>query len=104
MQLFYNKDISETTEQFSFDKEESRHISRVLRIREGDILHLTNGRGWRFQARILVNDAKSCTAEIISKAREKGRNYKLHLAVAPTKLNDRFEWFLEKATATQLTN
>jgi 16S rRNA (uracil1498-N3)-methyltransferase len=98
MQLFYNKDIDEATEQFSFDKEESRHISRVLKMREGDVLHLTNGKGWRFGARILIYDAKRCTAEIISKTPEKGRNYKLHLAVAPTKLNDRYEWFLEKAT------
>ncbi len=46
MQLFYNPNITETTDQFSFNKEESKHITKVLRKKEGDILHITNGKGW----------------------------------------------------------
>lgn len=98
MQLFFNKDITDKTTQFTFSKEESRHITRVLRKREGDILYLTNGKGWLFESRILIVDAKSCSAELVSKTLQQERNYKLHLAVAPTKMNDRYEWFLEKAT------
>ena len=62
MQLFYNRDISENTTQFSFTKEESKHITKVLRKREGDLLHLTNGKGWLFEAKILIADLKPALA------------------------------------------
>ncbi|MCH4552559.1 16S rRNA (uracil(1498)-N(3))-methyltransferase [Aestuariibaculum lutulentum] len=98
MQLFYNPDITENTAQFSFDKEESKHIVKVLRKSIGDTLHITNGNGWLFTAEITVADIKNCLVKITSKTLQPKRNCHLHLAVAPTKMNDRYEWFLEKAT------
>ena len=98
MQLFYNSAINETTEQFSFNKEESKHITKVLRKKEGDLLHITNGKGWIFKAEISIANIKNCVATIVEKKLQLKHNYKLHLAVAPTKMNDRYEWFLEKAT------
>tara|TARA_R100001377_G_scaffold56009_1_gene33267 strand:+ start:668 stop:1372 length:705 start_codon:yes stop_codon:yes gene_type:complete len=98
MQLFYNPHISETTESFTFDKDESRHIIKVLRKNAGDVLQITNGKGWLFSAEITMDSLKKCEAKIIAKVLQKPVNYNLHLAVAPTKMNDRFEWFLEKAT------
>lgn len=98
MQLFYNPDIQETTDNFIFNKEESKHIVKVLRKSVGDILHITNGKGWLFDAEIIISDIKKCQASIINKAKQTKKNYTLHLVVAPTKMNDRFEWFLEKAT------
>ena len=104
MQLFYNPDISESSHSIDFSKEESKHIIKVLRRSEGDQLQITNGQGWLFDAQIAVADPKKCSAQIISKTKQAERNYKLHMAVAPTKLNDRFEWFLEKATEIGLTS
>jgi len=98
MQLFYNPDISENTTQFSFSKEESKHIVKVFRKSIGDTLHITNGIGWLFTAEILISDIKNCVVNIVSKTLQPKREYNLHLAVAPTKMNDRYEWFLEKAT------
>lgn len=98
MQLFYSPDISEISENFSFPKEESKHIVKVLRKSIGDQLHITNGKGWLFIAEIDFVSNTKCTAQIISKEKQPERKYKLHLAVAPTKMNDRYEWFLEKAT------
>lgn len=98
MQLFYNHDISETTEQFSFPREESKHIAKVLRKSVGDTLQITNGFGWLFTAEIILATSNKCIAQIISKKQEEKQPYNLHLAVAPTKMNDRYEWFLEKAT------
>ena len=98
MQLFYNPNIAETTTQFSFDKEESRHIVKVLRKTTGDLLYITNGKGWLFTAEITIPDIKNCLATVISKELKQKHRYHLHLAVAPTKMNDRYEWFLEKAT------
>lgn len=98
MQLFYNFEINDSTVQFSFQKEESKHIVKVLRKSVGDILHITNGNGWLFSAEITIPNINKCTAKIVSKALQPPPSYNLHLAVAPTKMNDRYEWFLEKAT------
>ena len=99
MQLFYNSDIQTNTTQITFDKIESKHIVRVLRKKEGDILKITNGKGFLFDAQITIASDKKCMAKIISKEQKnKPWNYYLHIAIAPTKLNDRMEWFLEKAT------
>lgn len=98
MQLFHSPDITENTSQFTFEREESKHIVKVLRKNIGDTLHITNGKGWLFTAEISVPNINKCTATIVSKLLQPKRNYNLHLAVAPTKMNDRYEWFLEKAT------
>lgn len=98
MQLFYNPDITESTSQFSFPKEESKHIVKVLRKNVGDVVHITNGTGWLFTAEITIPNINKCLATIVSKSLQPKREYHLHLAVAPTKMNDRYEWFLEKAT------
>nr|WP_315197325.1 16S rRNA (uracil(1498)-N(3))-methyltransferase [uncultured Flavobacterium sp.] len=98
MQLFYNPTINETTETFSFDKEESKHIIKVLRKKDSDILHVTNGLGLLFKTEITLASDNKCTVKIVSIEKTKVPKYKLHLAVAPTKMNDRYEWFLEKST------
>ncbi len=98
MQLFFNPDTTETTQEVVFDKEESRHIVKVLRKSVGDLLEITNGNGWLFKASIARADIKKCVATIIEKEKKPEKNFRIHLAVAPTKLNDRYEWFLEKST------
>ena len=99
MQLFYNSEITKTSQQFTFDKTESRHIIRVLRKKEGDEIFITNGLGDLFTSKIEIANDKRCLVNILeSKSHIKPWNYYLHIAIAPTKLNDRFEWFLEKAT------
>ncbi|MEN8702802.1 MAG: 16S rRNA (uracil(1498)-N(3))-methyltransferase [Polaribacter sp.] len=99
MQLFYNSEINDTTKQIIFDKIESRHIVKVLRKKEGDILKITNGKDFLFDAKITIASDKKCIVEIISATQKpKPWPYYLHIAIAPTKNNDRTEWFLEKAT------
>lgn len=98
MQLFYNQNLTETDTVITFSKEESRHIVKVLRKSVGDLLHITNGNGWLFDAKITLADIKNCVAVIQNSKLQPKRAYSLHLAVAPTKMNDRYEWFLEKAT------
>lgn len=98
MQLFYNSELTEHSVQVTFSKEESKHIIKVLRKSVGDELHITNGKGWLFIAKITLADIKNCLTDIVSKTFHPKKNYQVHLAVAPTKMNDRYEWFLEKAT------
>lgn len=104
MQLFYNPEINEHTTQFSFSKEESKHIVKVLRKQIGDTMHITNGKGWLFEAEITIAGLKNCMVTINSKTQQTPTKYNLHLAVAPTKMNDRYEWFLEKATEIGITS
>lgn len=103
MQLFYNPNISESTKEVTFDKEESRHIVKVLRMNVGDTFKITNGNGSFFSAEIVNANPKACLAKILSDDLQQPLPYQLHLAVAPTKLNDRYEWFLEKATEIGIT-
>lgn len=98
MQLFYSPEINSEIKQYTFSKEESKHIVRVLRKKEGDVLNITNGKGNLFTVEITVADAKNCLVNIIAEKTVKTHDYYLHVAIAPTKMNDRLEWFLEKAT------
>ncbi len=98
MQLFYTPNLNENDVNFSFDKEESKHIIKVLRKKEGDILFATNGRGILFQIAITAALENHCSVKIVSFEAQEATAYKIHIAVAPTKMNDRIEWFLEKAT------
>lgn len=98
MQLFYAPELDIETTTYSFDKEESKHIVKVLRKKEGDQLHITNGNGFLFHCEIRLATERKCLVDIIQYEQFSKRNFSIHLAVAPTKMNDRFEWFLEKAT------
>ena len=98
MQLFYNPNISKTDLSFIFDKEESKHIIKVLRKKESDILFVTNGLGFIFKTEIKLASDNKCTVNILSFQEQEKSKYHLHLVVAPTKMNERYEWFLEKAT------
>lgn len=98
MQLFYSQDIDLDQKEFVFDKEESKHIVKVLRKQEGSILHITNGKGFLFISEITLASERKCVVKITEIQFFEKRSYTIHLAVAPTKMNDRYEWFLEKAT------
>lgn len=98
MQLFYHPEADSIQQLLLFDKDESRHIIKVLRKNAGDILLLTNGRGYFFTSEIVSANHNKCGVKLLSKELQPSLPYFLHMVVAPTKLNDRFEWFLEKAT------
>ena len=98
MQLFYNSKIKANDKTFSFDKNESRHIIKVLRKKIHDNIFISNGLGCIFEAEINSENQNKCEVLILNVSVEKPKDFKIHLAVAPTKLNDRFEWFIEKAT------
>jgi 16S rRNA (uracil1498-N3)-methyltransferase len=96
MQLFY---IQNPEKEIILSSEESKHATKVLRKKEGDILNFTDGKGGFYKAEITGADTKKCRLQIISSDQEpKQHSYHLHIAIAPTKNMDRYEWFLEKAT------
>jgi len=97
MNLFYKPDISEENNILS--PEESKHCILVLRLKKGDEISLTDGRGNLFHAVLTGDDFRKCTFIITDIHKDYGKkDFHLHIAIAPTKNIDRFEWFLEKAT------
>ena len=98
MQLFYNPDIKQGDITFFFDKEESKHIVKVLRKKESDKIFITNGLGFLFESKIILASEKKCEVKIIKETFQEPDKFYTHIVVAPTKMNDRLEWFLEKAT------
>ncbi len=98
MQLFYTPKLDKSVSQFTLSEEESRHLTKVLRKKEGDEIYTTNGKGYIFTAKIITADIKACKAQVISVDKKLQKMHWLHMVVAPTKNIDRFEWFLEKVT------
>ncbi len=80
------------------NESESTHCAKVLRLSEGNQILVSDGRGTLCEAELTVVNPKSCEAEILREMPVLKRSYHLHVACAPTKNIDRFEWFLEKAT------
>lgn len=79
------------------DPEESRHLAKVLRLREGDQVQAMDGKGNIFTCSIADANQKKAQLNIITQD-SKEEYFGVHLAVAPTKNINRWEWFLEKAT------
>ena len=97
MNLFYCTEISGHLA--TLDENESKHAVRVLRIRVGETVQFIDGKGGWYTGTVVSADPRS-TVIAISEAQiqQEPLPYYLHLAVAPTKNIDRFEWILEKAT------
>ena len=96
MELFYSKDIEGGI--CRLDQDESGHCVRVLRHRSGDEISVIDGCGTLYRCRITSDSHKGVEAVVLESTEDWGAHpYRLHLAVCPTKNNDRYEWFAEKA-------
>lgn len=97
MQIFYAPDMLGGVYQLS--KDESKHAIRVLRLRNGDEIILADGKGCLFRSKIIDDNHNACIAEEIERTyKPKTRDFRIHIAIAPTKNIDRFEWMVEKCT------
>ena len=80
-------------------QEEAQHAIRVLRLAEGDEIFLMDGEGVFFKAEVTLAQGKHCHYRITETLpQEKGWKGNLHIAMAPTKMMERVEWMVEKAT------
>ena len=97
-QLFYAPDIETVSE---LPEEESLHCTRVLRLKTGDGITITDGKGFLYAARLENTHPKQCRVIITKRWPQQAlRKYRLHIAVSPVKSFERMEWFVEKATET----
>lgn len=85
---------------------ESHHCAKVLRLKVGEDIWITDGRGLMFEAQLLLVNEKQSVAKLgnpIKEPRFNGNSRPgIHIVMAPTKNIDRTEWFLEKATEVGL--
>ena len=96
MELFYSKDIEGQI--LTLDEEETRHCVKVLRHAVGEEIFVIDGAGKLFKCILTSTAGSRARAEIVERTPSWGGHpYHLTMAVCPTKNNERFEWFLEKA-------
>jgi len=96
MQIFYTSGVTGNLAVFSRD--ESGHCIRVLRMRKGDPINFTDGKGNLYEGVITGESHAMMEASVVKVFKEYGRrSYRLHAAISPLKNNDRLEWFIEKA-------
>lgn len=103
MELFYQPHFTAQDSLLHFDAVESKHLSKVLRKKNGDELQITNGKGLRAKGTIVEMATRSVAVRLNEVLEIPPLDYKLHVAIAPTKNISRFEWFLEKATEIGIT-
>ncbi len=96
MRLFYDSNITPDQKSFTLSEDESKHIVKVLRMTEGEQIGLLNGKGDYFETTIVSANPKRCQVDINQHNHFEDKT-QLHLAIAPTKMNDRMEWLIEKA-------
>jgi len=79
--------------------DEAMHATRVLRLKQGDEIFLMDGEGSFFKAQITIAATHHCYYDILEQQAQKPQwEGRLHLAIAPTKMMERMEWLVEKAT------
>jgi 16S rRNA (uracil1498-N3)-methyltransferase len=95
MNYFYHPDPESKNE---LGSEESFHCVKVLRKNQGDEIDIIDGKGNIFKCRLEKATHRKCIFSILSKKTTPNpKSYYTHVAIAPTKSQDRIEWFVEKA-------
>ncbi len=84
--------------QVILNEDTSRHIAQVLRMQDGALLQLTDGKGQLLDAEITEAHKKRTIVKIVKKQTIPGTSKRITIAISPIKNTSRFEWFLEKAT------
>jgi 16S rRNA (uracil1498-N3)-methyltransferase len=100
MQLpfFYIPEFDPSQKEIVLDEDTSRHVVQVLRMKEGEKLNLTDGKGNLITAEIMDAHKKHCSVRIEGTRHKEQGTRQITIAISLLKNTNRFEWFLEKAT------
>jgi len=96
MQLFYCPNSDPKSQKIILPEQESKHCIRVLRKKQGDKIHIIDGKGGFYEGTVTNENQKHCAVIVNNYEQQKPKSYRVHIAVAPTKNNDRTEWLIEK--------
>jgi 16S rRNA (uracil1498-N3)-methyltransferase len=95
--VFYKDQLSEEGV-IVLGEDTSKHVVQVLRMKIGERIQLTDGKGKSIVAEITRDNKKATEVKVISKEFTKQPVKRNTIAISPIKNTSRFEWFLEKAT------
>lgn len=95
--IFCEEELSDQSS-FTVSEDTSKHVIQVLRMKQGEHLQLTNGKGKIVTAQIISENKKATEVKILSTSNIPHRTSNITIAISLIKNNSRFEWFLEKAT------
>lgn len=101
--FFYIESFDPSSKQILLDEETSRHAVQVLRMKEGEKINLTDGKGNLINAEIIEAHKKHCGVKIQTVTYEPQATRQTTIAISLLKNTNRFEWFLEKATEIGIT-
>lgn len=96
MQVFFSNQIQRP--HLYLTEDESKHCAQVLRKKSGDIIHIIDGLGGFYKGEILVIHKKKVEVLILEEKQEAELKQEIHIALAPPKQAEKFEWFIQKAT------
>ena len=96
--FFYIAEYNSSQKEILLDEDTSRHVVQVLRMKEGEKLNLTDGKGSLMTAEVIDAHKKHCSVKIIDTQHTAQDSRKVTIAISLLKNTSRFEWFLEKAT------
>ena len=95
--FFYISDYT-GEQQVTLNEETSRHVVQVLRMKEGESLNLTDGKGHVLTCEIFEISKKTCIVKVLTTSNQQPATRRISIAISLLKNPSRFEWFLEKAT------
>lgn len=95
---FFFEEKLPVSDEFSLSEETSRHVSQVLRMKEGEEIRITSGEGQTVIAEIVLSDKKRTKVKTIRKELSEIPKPNIVIAISLIKNTNRFEWFAEKAT------
>jgi 16S rRNA (uracil1498-N3)-methyltransferase len=96
--FFYISEYVPSQKEIVLDEDTSRHVVQVLRMKEGEKLNLTDGKGSWITAEVIDAHKKHCSVRVIGSQFTTHDSRKVTIAISLLKNTSRFEWFLEKAT------
>src|SRR6187455_2911945 len=96
--FFYINEYNTAQKEIGLDEDTSRHVVQVLRMKEGEKLNLTDGKGNLITAEIIDDHKKHCAVKVQATSHGPRAAGKITIAISLLKNTNRFEWFLEKAT------
>ena len=96
MNLFYSN-FNKSDSDIILDEIDSKHLSKSLRKKVGDIIRITNGNGLEIKGKI-IRLGKNIKVNVINRVKHKKKDLLIHIAMSPLKNQSRFEWFVEKST------
>jgi 16S rRNA (uracil1498-N3)-methyltransferase len=102
--LFFATELPAALATVTLDEENSKHAIQVLRLKVGDLIRLTNGKGQLATARLQNDHRKQCKVEIIDRQQVQRSARQITLAISLLKNRNRFEWLLEKITELGVTS